>query len=80
MRCVLVKLQCWECVITLLDDICEMAVQTSVHTVYGYSAYGCVCQGDNIAIGSLENICSSYALYLTFIDLHEMLNILGSLI
>jgi len=55
-----------------------MAVQISVHTVYRYGAYGCVCQGDNIAIGSLEKIGSSYALYLTFIHLHEILKILGS--
>ena len=38
------------------------------------------CQGDNIANGSLEKTGSSYALYLTFIDLHEILKILGSLI
>ena len=62
----------------LLEDICEIAVQTSVNTVYRYGAYGCVCQGDNIAIGSLEKIGSSYVLYLTFIDLHEILKILGS--
>jgi hypothetical protein len=50
---VLVKLKCWESVINLLDGICEMAVQLSVHTVYRYGGYCCVCHGENIETGRL---------------------------
>ena len=50
MRCVLVKLKCWESVIKLLDGIWEIAVQLSVHTVYRYGGYCCVCHGGNIQI------------------------------
>jgi hypothetical protein len=47
------KLQCWESVIKLLDDICEIAVQLSEHTVYRYDGYCCMCHGENIQIGNL---------------------------
>jgi len=53
MRCVMVKLKCWESVIKLLGDIWEMAVQLSVRTVYRYGGYCCVCHGENMAIGRL---------------------------
>ena len=56
MRCVLVKLKCWESVIKLLDDICETTVQLSVHTVYRYGGYCCMCHGENIAICSLKTL------------------------
>ena len=39
-------------VIKLLDDICEIAVQLSVHTVYRYGGYCCMCHGENIYIVS----------------------------
>ena len=45
MRCVLVKLKCWESVIKLLDGICVTAVQLPVHTLYRYGGYFCVCHG-----------------------------------
>jgi len=47
MKCVLVKLKCWESVIKLWDGICGTAVQLSVHTVYSYGGYCCVCHGEN---------------------------------
>ena len=53
MRCVLVQLQCWGSVIKLLGDICETAVQLSVHTLYRYGGYCCMCHGENREIGSL---------------------------
>jgi len=39
--------------IKLLDDIRETAVQLSVHTVYRYSGYCCMCHGENMEFGSL---------------------------
>jgi len=75
-----VKLQCWESVIKLLDDICETAVQLSVHTLYRYGGYCCMWHGENWDIFSLEKIGSSYALYLTFIELHHFLKFHGLLI
>jgi hypothetical protein len=53
--CVLVKLKYWESMIKLLDDICEIAVQLSVHilhTVYRY-VNCCMWHEANIAICSL---------------------------
>ena len=47
MRCVLVKLKCWESVIKLLDGVCGTAVQLSVHTVYRYGGYCCMGHGEN---------------------------------
>ena len=44
MRCVLVKVKCWGSGIKLLDDVWEMAVKVSVHTIYRYIyMYVCVC-------------------------------------
>jgi hypothetical protein len=40
-------------VIKLLDVTWEMAVQLSVHTVYRYGGYCCVCHGENIEMGRL---------------------------
>ena len=48
MKFVLVKLQFWESVITLLDGICETAVQLPVHTVYRYGGYCFMNHGENI--------------------------------
>jgi hypothetical protein len=39
--------------IKLLDDICEMAVQLSVHIVYRYDGYCCICYDENMEIGGL---------------------------
>jgi len=49
MRCVLEKLKCWESLIKELDGICGTAVQLSIHTVYRYDGYFCVCHGENLA-------------------------------
>jgi len=65
MRCVLVMLKCWESVIKLLDGMCEMAVQLSVHTLYKYGGY-CLCVVGKKGYLWFEKITSSYALYLTF--------------
>ena len=43
----------WESMIKLLDYICEIADQLSVHTVYRYGGYHCICYGENIEIGRL---------------------------
>ena len=43
-----------ESVIKQLDDICETAVQLSVHTVYRYDGYRCICHVKNKAIRGLK--------------------------
>jgi hypothetical protein len=48
MRCVLVKLKYWEIMIKLLDDICEIAVQLSVHTLYRYGGNCRMCHDENM--------------------------------
>jgi len=60
MRCVLVKLECWEIVIKLLDGICGTAVQLSVHSLYRYGGYCCVCHGENMELGRLILLVTSY--------------------
>ena len=44
-----------EIVIKLLDDICETAVELSVHTAYRYNGYRCICNVKNKAIRGLKN-------------------------
>jgi hypothetical protein len=36
--------------IKLFNDICEIAVLLSVHTIYGYVGHCCICRGENIQI------------------------------
>ena len=80
MRCVLVKVKCWESVIKLLGDIWEMGVQLSVHTVYRYGGYCCVCQGENIDISFMiilvfhVNYISPFYTNDPFLQIHSLLS------
>ena len=73
MWCVLVKLQYWESVIKLSDNICETAVQLSVHILCKYGGYCCMCHGDNIACCASKKsvLLLQYMWY--FIEMHQSL-------
>jgi hypothetical protein len=80
MLCVLVQLQCWGSVIKLLDDICVTALQLSVHTVYRYGGYCCMCHGKNMETIFLiflvihVNYISSFYSTGPFVQIHSLLN------